>query len=80
MAIRKTLSFTDSRVVEWINKSGGSKYIARLVMDDMENIEGNFISRDEVIKLIEDRIGKSKCSNKVENRIDKESIKGLIEF
>lgn len=78
MAIRKTLSFTDSRVVEWINKSGGSKYIARLVMDDMENIEGNFISRDEVIKLIEDRIGKEK--SRVENGIDKESIKGLIEF
>jgi hypothetical protein len=54
MAIRKTFSFTRSDVVDWIDKNGGSRYISQLVQEDINRSE--FVTRDEVVKLIEERV------------------------
>lgn len=54
MAIRKTFSFRED-IADWIDKHGKSKYLTGLVMIDMEG--GDYVTKREVIRLIEDRIG-----------------------
>jgi len=79
MAIRKTFSFVDSAVVEWIDKQeNSSQYIARLVREDMEK-DKSFVTKDDVVKLIEDKI-KGLQLMQVENRpqVDEEVMNGAL--
>jgi hypothetical protein len=57
MAIRKGFSFRED-IAEWIDKHGKSKYISMLVLADMNSGDNDYVTKGEVIKLIEERVGK----------------------
>jgi hypothetical protein len=71
MAIRKGFSFRED-IADWIDKHGKSKYISMLVLADMNSGGCDYVTKGEVIKLIEERVGNSNLINLNDNKIDED--------
>lgn len=85
--VRKTFSFTDKEVLEWIagmRKGEVSGYIQELIKEDMKKEKGkNGVDRNEVIKILQEyfknnaKIGNEVNSQGIDDKV-KNSMKGLI--
>ena len=69
----KTINFTDQRAIEKIQqmakKNKASSYIQNLILKDFGIIESDFITKDEVIKMIF-----KYASNQTKNDIDTSEV------